>query len=320
MQLLKALNAPLADPSLPIPSALAAVRAAVLEGVPALGEREMGELRDNNTTTLRGRLWKVLLGACDVPCEEYLGLVSHGPSLMHRKIADDTFRTFASDHNFTSRVPQEKLIRVLNAVVHQAQASAETAHIGYVQGMNAVCGVLLIVLNELDAFSVLWTLATRHCPLYFDTCLDGVHSACRLVDKGLEDTDGELAAHLSTCSLSAEIYALPWVLSLGSSTPPLSEAIKWFDYMFAEGVHMCVPFSLARLQLLRSELLSSERPMQVLQRVQTIDAERIIEKAKCVWRSLPPQMREEISAHPWARDAPAPQHPHTPDCGSPDPV
>lgn len=67
---LKALNAPLMDPALPIPSALAEIRSVVLlKGLPDPEEDELNAYRTYQCATFRGRVWKVLLGACEIPCE-----------------------------------------------------------------------------------------------------------------------------------------------------------------------------------------------------------------------------------------------------------
>lgn len=46
---------------------------------------EAEELRTLSRTTFRGKCWKVLLGGCDITCEEYVELVGRGPSTMHSK-------------------------------------------------------------------------------------------------------------------------------------------------------------------------------------------------------------------------------------------
>jgi hypothetical protein len=93
-----------------------------------------------------------------------------------------------------------QLIRVLNASIHlaQEQVDAACACVGvgeregekggvarsegarelvvYVQGMNAIAGVLLLECNEVDAVSLVLALRLRHCPLYFRSTLDGVHT------------------------------------------------------------------------------------------------------------------------------------------------
>ena len=98
--------------------------------------------------TFRGKCWKVLLGKGEISCEEYVALVREGPSHMHHKIVVDAGRTFARDHEFCRRVPPEKLTRGLNAAMRRLESRLGAEHAVYVQGMNAVCGILLNELNE----------------------------------------------------------------------------------------------------------------------------------------------------------------------------
>jgi hypothetical protein len=65
--------------------------------------------------TLRGNIWKILLGVVKVDAERYIHLVEHGPCERHELILVDLKRTFKSDASFQASVSQDKLIRVLNA-------------------------------------------------------------------------------------------------------------------------------------------------------------------------------------------------------------
>jgi hypothetical protein len=62
----------------------------------------------------------------------------------------------------------------------------------------------------------------------------------QLADSCLTVLDPELSSHLSSYNLSASIYALPWILTLGSSDPPLTESMAWFDYLFAKVPPSCL--------------------------------------------------------------------------------
>ena len=68
--------------------------------------------------SLRGRVWKVLLRVKTVDAEKYISFVEKGSASLYQKIRNDTFRTFKTNRNFTKKVPEEKLIRVLNAFLH----------------------------------------------------------------------------------------------------------------------------------------------------------------------------------------------------------
>lgn len=67
--------------------------------------------------SLRGLVWKVLLGTFHTDANLYIRLVGRGPSSEDVKIREDTFRTFAGDKEFRRRVPEDKLSRINNAFV-----------------------------------------------------------------------------------------------------------------------------------------------------------------------------------------------------------
>lgn len=68
--------------------------------------------------SLRGKIWKVLLGVTVVDAEEYIRLVRLGPCGRHDAIMIDLPRTFKSDTLFHASVSQDNLIRVLTAFDH----------------------------------------------------------------------------------------------------------------------------------------------------------------------------------------------------------
>jgi len=77
--------------------------------------------------TLRGHVWRVLLGVeedavrtdLETPKQKYRRAVKRGPSKSDSEIRNDTFRTFRGDASFARRVPEDKLVRVLNAFIHE---------------------------------------------------------------------------------------------------------------------------------------------------------------------------------------------------------
>jgi len=276
------LYAPTNNPALPISHALEKLREEiVLKGIPATSQEEEYLLRVESKSTTRGKTWKILLGAHEITFQEYMDLVALGQSSSHSKIEDDAFRTFASDSEFCARVQQCKLVRVLNAVIHQAERKRSRDQVVvYVQGMNAICGIVLLELNEIDATALLLALLEKHCPLYLNSTLDSVYIGCMLVDQVLHIVDVDLFKFLSKFKLSGQIYCFPWLLSLGSCWSPHSEAVKLFDFLFAkvfqlielrgstvgklqltacQGVHWIVMCSVARVVSLRADLFASDR-------------------------------------------------------------
>mmetsp|Transcript_18605 Transcript_18605/g.28970 ORF Transcript_18605/g.28970 Transcript_18605/m.28970 type:complete len:181 (+) Transcript_18605:293-835(+) len=177
---------------------------------------------------------------------------------------------------------------------------ASGGEVSYVPGMNAICGILLLEVNEIDSVAIVLALRERHCPLYLHRTLDAVHVACDLIDEVLGEVDSQLASHLDKCKLQAKIYAFPWVLSLGTCFPPLSEAIKLLDFLFVQGVHAIVLCAAARVQQSRSLLLGSDKPMPVLQRLPPIDAKELIKSARQIYEQIKDSgLRERLESHPY---------------------
>lgn len=71
----------------------------------------------DESCSLRGLVWKVLLGTIHIDAALYVSLVARGPSAEDVKIREDTFRTFQGDAEFRRRVHEDKLSRINNAFV-----------------------------------------------------------------------------------------------------------------------------------------------------------------------------------------------------------
>ena len=72
---------------------------------------------EDHQCSLRGLVWKVLLGTIHTDAMLYIRLVEKGPSSEDFKIRNDTFRTFPRDEEFRRRVHEHKLSRINNAFV-----------------------------------------------------------------------------------------------------------------------------------------------------------------------------------------------------------
>lgn len=93
-------------------------------GVPDLTQEE----KDNAATasSLRGKLWKVLLGVTKVDGARYLNLIKRGPCvIVADKIGNDVGRTFAKGHSDTKKI-FVPLYRLLNAFAHLTVDKSKT--------------------------------------------------------------------------------------------------------------------------------------------------------------------------------------------------
>lgn len=221
----------------------------------------------------------------------YLEILKLGASPSHKKIRDDTFRTFPQDPLFRSRVTEYALTRMLNCMAwklieaHESKskgwkspasaeltgsagspsnsalsaaspAGPEAANIGYKQGMNVVAGVCHYACKgEIEAYAIFERLICKEVPGYFRGTLDGVHKGCELVGEILAVCDPKLAAYFAEKNWAPGVYAFQHVLTLCASTPPLPEVLKLWDFLFASGPHMNLVCIVAQLVLIREQLL-----------------------------------------------------------------
>ncbi|CAH0479065.1 unnamed protein product [Peronospora belbahrii] len=306
-------------------------RLVIVNGLP---RDEIISSDDTNSSlcSLRGRVWKAFLGVeKDVDMTKYAALVDRGASHYDGDIRNDTFRTFRGDPEFAQRVPEEKLVRLLNVFINELGSTpgdekqdhgkngcgGNVPLIRYVQGMNVLCAPLLFVLPEPDAYHTFCQLIVRHCPHYMAPQLKGVEKGCALVDKCLQTLDPDLYHHLSQRGITAQIYALPLILSLFACVPPLHELLRVWDVLFAVGVHFVVILAVAHTVLLRKHLLQLDMDLMKvlsLRCVPPLQSDLLISVALQLLHRLPEDLLYEIARHPFENpDAPTslPFHPMT---------
>lgn len=87
------------------------------------------------------------------------------------------------DGEFSKRVPQDKLTRLLCAALHSFDEygfSNENKKLTYVQGLNIPAGIFLYVMPELDAFFSFLRFV-RTCPLYWTKDIEGAHNGLQVI-------------------------------------------------------------------------------------------------------------------------------------------
>ncbi|RHY28333.1 hypothetical protein DYB32_006050 [Aphanomyces invadans] len=213
-------------------------RMVIVYGLPANEPDEDVE----NALTLRGRIWKMLLGMEDDNAatterkQDYKRSVAKGASVSDSEIRNDTFRTFRGDPSFARRVPETTLVRVLNAFLHEHGMSCRDGRADsdqpfrYFQGMNILSGIFLYVLPEDDAYLSFSSFVTKHCPRYVAPQLAGVH------------LDYKLYKHLLSRGITAKVYAYPIILSFFACIPPLSELLHIWDVVRRRVLRVHAPF------------------------------------------------------------------------------
>jgi len=267
----------------------------LLDGLPDQTDEELEATRNNCKCSLRGIIWKLFLRVKDINAPHYIALVSKGPAHSYDKIHRDLARTFKHDESYEYVVPDEKLSRCLNAFVHSSP------EIGYVQGMNAICGAFLYVLPEVEAFYCFSTLIKDHCSQYMIEDLPGVHTALDILGQILQLVDSELYDYLKSHQYKPPLL-MHAILSLGTATPPLTEVLKLWDFYMAFGIHMNVVCTAAQLILMRDNLLAHSSPCLLLRVLPNLDAEALISLAVTLAKALPPLLYELLVQHSYPQD------------------
>lgn len=136
----------------------------------------------------------------------------------------------------------------------------DAEQIGYVQGMNVLCGPFLYAArSEAEAFTGFERLITQECPGYVRGSMEGVHKGLALVDRVLSIVDDKVFEHLMANKMEAKIYGFASVLTMCACTPPLPEVLRLWDFLFAYGPHLNILCIVAQIVLQREELLRSPR-------------------------------------------------------------
>ncbi|KAF2013394.1 cell division control protein-like protein [Aaosphaeria arxii CBS 175.79] len=179
-----------------------------------------------------------------------------------------------------------------------ASTTNDAEQIGYVQGMNVLCGPFLYAArSEIEAFAGFERLITVECPGYVRGSMDGVHKGLALVDRVLEVVDPKLYSHLMNNHMEARIYAFASVLTMCACTPPLPEVLQLWDFLFAYGPHLNILCIVAQLILIRDQILDSPSPNQILRNLPSLHAKQIIQVAMTFVAKIPEAMYEEIINH-----------------------
>ena len=267
-------------------------------------------------------LWLALLNISPLSTDTYLSLIHRGRSPSYEKIANDVFRTLATDTLFKRRVTDASLTRVLNATawrIHDEQQQNQSSpwetpspsvqgsqptfqpqlQNTYVQGINVLSAPLLYASrSESQAYALLTSLLTAHIPSYISPTMSGVHAGLDLIDRILALREPHLASFLlDTHKLQAKIYAFPSVLTLCACTPPLPEVLKLWDFLFAFGVHLNVVCVVAQLILMKQKLYDSPSPGKLLRSFPQLDAKAIIALTLVIVRDLPEEVYAEVVMH-----------------------
>ncbi|XP_038576885.1 TBC1 domain family member 4 isoform X7 [Micropterus salmoides] len=167
----------------------------------------------------------------------------------------DLGRTFPTHQYFSAQLGagQLSLYNLLKAY------SLLDTEVGYCQGISFVAGVLLLHMNEEQAFDMLkflmYDLGIRE-----QYRPDMVHLQIQMyqLSRLLHDYHRELYNHLEEHEISPSLYAAPWFLTLFASQFPLSFVSRIFDFVFVQGTGVIFKVALCLLSSHEGEIVECD--------------------------------------------------------------
>ncbi|TRY95421.1 hypothetical protein DNTS_031677 [Danionella cerebrum] len=220
---------------------------------------------------LRGQVWSLLL---DIPkikedkkdFYEKLKLRARGLSTDVRQIDLDVNRTYRNHIMFMHRydVKQQDLFHVLTAY------SVYNTEVGYCQGMSQITALLLIYMNEEDAFWALVKLLSGQRHSMHGFFVPGFPKLLRFQDhhdRILQKMMPKLKQHLDNQEVYTNLYTMKWFFQCFLDRTPFTLTLRIWDIYILEGERVLTAMSYTILKLHKKTLLklSMEELVKFLQ-------------------------------------------------------
>ncbi|XP_071408923.1 USP6 N-terminal-like protein isoform X1 [Pithys albifrons albifrons] len=207
----------------------------------------------------RGQVWSLLL---DVPKmkEEMKDLYNRlkwqarGASSFIRQIDLDVNRTYRDHIMFRDRygVKQQSLFHVLAAY------SIYNSEVGYCQGMSQITALLLMYMNEEDAFWALVKLLSGPKHAMHGFFIEGFPKLLRFQehhDKVLKKFLSKLKQHLDSQDMPTSLYTTKWFFQCFLDRTPFTLSLRIWDIYILEGERILTAMSYTILKLHRKHLM-----------------------------------------------------------------
>uniref|UniRef100_A0A1Q3FNZ3 Putative ypt/rab gtpase activating protein n=1 Tax=Culex tarsalis TaxID=7177 RepID=A0A1Q3FNZ3_CULTA len=228
--------------------------------------------------TKRGEIWKFLanqhsfntppVDTTDFPNYNtpYQTLLKNLTEHQHA-IFIDLGRTFP-DHKYYKDalgVGQLSLFNLLKAY------SILDPELGYCQGLGFICAVLLLHLEEADAFDLLKHLMfKRQMRAKYLPDMKQFQLQLYQLSRLLKDHIPELYDWFDQHDISPTLYAAPWILTVFSSHFPLGFVARVFDLLFLESFDVIFRCAIALLEVHKEQLLQRDNFEEIMNYLKTV--------------------------------------------------
>ena len=231
----------------------------------------------------RAHLW------CHIANIPSISYIEHYNSLS--AISEDSFqinldisRTFPENSYFINETGSIILAKVLNKL------SNFMPDLGYVQGMNYICGALLWHTSEIKAFWLMVSLMNEYkLRENFSEGLPGLLMHCNTIEKYIKQIWPKLHNHFEKYNIFAGMFMTDWCITIFTNVIPIDKLGKFFTNFFVYGWEFFYKLALEILERLhkkilklndRLNILSTLKPFQLLSTHQEMFIESIALKSE----------------------------------------
>ncbi|MCI4393130.1 hypothetical protein PGIGA_G00153890 [Pangasianodon gigas] len=222
-------------------------------------ERMMKRVYKGIPLQLRGQAWSLLLDVEKVKKEnegKYERMIEQAKiySTEIKQIDLDVNRTFRNHIMFMDRfgVKQQSLFHVLTAY------SVYNTEVSYCQGMSQIAAILLMYMNEEDAFWAMSQLLTNQKHAMHGFFIPGFPKLQRFQnhhDQILSKLLPKLKKHLDKEQMSSGIYSTKWFLQCFIDRTPFTLTLRLWDIFILEGEKILTAMAYTVLKLHKKRLL-----------------------------------------------------------------
>mmetsp|Transcript_18991 Transcript_18991/g.54458 ORF Transcript_18991/g.54458 Transcript_18991/m.54458 type:complete len:347 (+) Transcript_18991:142-1182(+) len=213
------------------------------------------KIRHGVPDCLRGFVWQKLAASRDLfskhPEGLYQRLLREPEAVCEGDISRDISRTFPKHLLFRERsgLGQDSLFDVLRAY------SVFNPEVGYCQGMGFITGLLLMYMDEEDAFAMLAALLDKYQMAgLFRPGLPLLDKYFYQFQRLLQAHMPRLHDHLRAENVDATMYASQWFMTVFTYNFPFEVMVRVWDIFLAEGIKIVFRVALAILTLQQDEL------------------------------------------------------------------
>ncbi|CDR96074.1 TBC domain containing protein, putative [Babesia bigemina] len=198
----------------------------------------------------RGSLWKRWVKTEEhrnaLPRDIYRHLVAFDITELDVEIRKDIHRTFPQHTVFRdAKYAQDALFNVLKAY------ALYNPDVGYCQGMSFIAGMLVLYMNEEDAFfTMVGVMEKNDAKRLFLPQMPLLVRYCSVLDDYVRRKMRKLYRHLRTQDIDTAIIATQWFLTMFTYSFTLDAAALLWDVILARDGNFVVPIAIVILKLL----------------------------------------------------------------------